>query len=137
MQKIFKGIAIASLIGITGGVIAYFLVIFWLMSQGVTESSELVDIIRSKTAMYWSMPFTLICVLLSVYIATRKHNSSHYIVALATAILIGISIHIGPIKTVTIHMNHLPIVIGAFIGALVASKLNKSSKRDAVTGVPS
>ncbi|MEW8624168.1 MAG: hypothetical protein AB2551_00275 [Candidatus Thiodiazotropha sp.] len=137
MQPILKGIAIASLIGIAGGVIAYFLVVFWLMSQGVTESGELVDIIRSKTAMYWSMPFTLICVLFSVYFATRKRNSSHYVVALATAVLIGISIHIGPLKIVTIHMNHLPIIIGAFIGALVASKLNNSSKRNAVTGAPS
>jgi hypothetical protein len=112
------------------------LVILWLISQGINDSGALGEIIRSKKAMYLSMPFTLICVACAVYFATRKFDSAHYLVAVVSAIIIGISIHTGSLKIPSIHMNHLPIAVGAFIGALAAVRLNKTIKRGVEVSAP-
>lgn len=131
MPKLLKGIAVGSAIAIAGGIIGYFIVVFWLIAQGSSDSAELVDTIRSKQAMYWSLPYTLVCMVTSIYLASKNLLSGHYIVALGAAVLVGLSIHSGPLKIVTIHMNHLPIVIGGLTGAFLASKLNKPLKSDA------
>lgn len=131
MPKILKGITFSSTMAIASGVVGYFIVVLWLIAQGSSDSAEMVDTIRSKQAMYWSLPYTLVCMAISIYLPSRKLLSGHYLVALGTVILVGLSIHSGPLRIVTIHMNHLPIVIGALVGALFASKLNKSSQQDA------
>ena len=128
MPKLLKGIAISSTVAITLGIIGYFIIVFWLIAQGSSDSTEMVDTIHSKQAMYWSLPFTLVCLVISVYLGTRKLLSGHYLVALGTTILVGLSIYIGPLKIISIHMNLLPIVIGALIGAFLSTILNKSLK---------
>ena len=133
MPKILKGIVVGSLMGVAGGIAGYFVVVFWLIAQGYLDSTDIVDIIRSKQAMYWILPYTFVCMVLSIYVASRKLVFGHYIVALAVAILVGFSIHSGPLKIVTIHMNYLPIGIGSLVGAFIAYKLNKSSQQDALT----
>jgi len=132
MPKLLKGIAISSATAITLGIIGYFIIVFWLIAQGSADSTKMVDTIRSKQAMYWSLPFTLVCLAISVYLATRKLRSGYYLVALGTAILVSLSIYIGPLKIISIHMNLLPITIGALIGAFLSIKLNKSPK----SGIP-
>jgi len=128
VPKLLKAIAISSIAAITLGIIGYFIIVFWLIAQGSSGSNEMVDTIRSKQAMYWSLPFTLVCLVISVYFATRELLSGHYLVALGTAILVGLSIYIGPLKIISIHMNLLPVAIGALIGAFLSTKLNKSLK---------
>ena len=131
MPKLLKGIAVGSAVAIAGGIIGYFIVIFWLIAQGHSDSAELVDTIRSKQAMYWSLPYTLACMIIAIYLSSKKLLSGHYLVALGVAVLVSLSIHSGPLKIVTIHMNHLPILVGALTGAFLASKLNKPLKNDA------
>ena len=131
MPKLLKGIAVGSAIAIAGGIIGYFIVIFWLIAQGSSDSAELVDTIRSKQAMYWSIPYTLISMAIAIYLSSKKLLSGHYLVAMGVAVLVSLSIHFGPLKIVTIHMNHLPILVGALTGAFLASKLNKPLKNDA------
>ncbi len=133
MLQVLKGITVGSIAGLAGGVLGYFVVVFWLISQGVTDSSDMVDIIRSKQAMYWSLPFTFICIVMSVYIASRKLLSNPYLIAFGVIFIVGLCIHSGPLKLISIHMNNIPIVAGALFGAYLASKLNKSRQQDAQT----
>lgn len=130
MPKLLKGIAVGSAVTIAGGIIGYFIVIFWLIAQGISDSAELVDTIRSNKAMYWSIPYTLTCMVIAIYLSSKKLLSGHYLVAMGVSVLVSLSIHFGPLKIVTIHMSHLTIFVGALTGAFLASKLNKPLKND-------
>ena len=79
--------------------------------------------------MYWSLPFTFICIVQSVYLASITLLSSPYVVAFCVVIVVDLSIHFGPLKILTIHKNHLPIVAGALFGAFLACRLNKSRQQ--------
>lgn len=125
MKEYFKGIGLGSAIGITCGIVGYFAVVFWLVANGYDSGKEMTDIIRSKQAMYMSMPFTFVCICIGAYFGGRSPEVKWYWVALGVLVVVGISIHTGPLKIVTIHMNHLPIIFGSVLGAYLASKLNK------------
>jgi hypothetical protein len=76
--------------------------------------------------MYWSMPFSFLALLISGFIATRKLVLGHYWVVLIVALVVCLSIKIGPLKLISIHMSYLPILFGGMVGAFLASKTNKS-----------
>lgn len=126
MKQYLKGIGIGSAIGIASGIIGYFGVVFWLVSNDYSSAKEMIEIIRSKQAMYMSMPFTFVCMFMAAYFGGRSPEVKWYWVALGVLLIVGTSIHIGPLKIVTIHMNHLPIIFGSLFGAYIASKLNKA-----------
>ncbi len=126
-----KPIFIGMLFGILTGIIGYLTTALYLsISQGVTESSEL---LRSNKAIYWSMPFSFLVLLISGYIASRKLSKGHYWIALIVALLVCLSIRIGSLKIISIHMNYIPIIIGSLIGAYLSKKVNKSTQSDTIT----
>lgn len=131
MSIYVKPILLGTLFGLMSGVVGYFATVLYLsIGQGVTESSELVDLIRSKEAMYWSMPFSFLALLISSFISSRKLHTGHYLVTLLVALVVCLSITLGPLKIINIHMNYLPIIIGNLTGAYLAKKNNKSSQQD-------
>ena len=129
-----KPIFIGMFFGILTGVIGYLTTSLYLsISQGVTESSELLELLRSNKAMYWSMPFSFLVLLISGYITSRKLSKGHYLAALIVALLVCLSIRIGPLKIISIHMSYIPIIIGSLIGAYLSKKVNKSTQSDTIT----
>ncbi len=131
MSIYIRPILLGTLFGIMSGVIGYLATALYLsIGQGASESSELVELLRSKEAMYWSMPFSFLGLLLSGLISSRKLTLGHYWVALIVALLVCLSISIGPLKIISIHMNYLPIIVGSLIGAYLSKKINKSRQKD-------
>jgi len=126
-----KPIFIGMFFGILTGVIGYLTTSLYLsISQGVTESSELLELLRSNKAMYWSMPFSFLVLLISGYITSRKLSKGHYLAALIVALLVCLSIRIGPLKIISIHMSYIPIIIGSLAGAYLSKIINKSRPID-------
>ena len=126
-----KAISLGTLFGLLGGIIGYFATVLYLsIGQGVTESSVLVELLRSNEAMYFSMPFSFLVLLISSFISSRKLNTGHYLVATIVAFIVCLSITLGPLKIISIHMNYLPILIGSLAGAYLTKKINKSSQQD-------
>lgn len=131
MSIYVKSILLGTLFGLMSGVVGYFATVLYLfIGQGVTEGSELVELIRSKEAMYWSMPFSFLALLISSFISSRKLHTGHYLVTFVVVLMVCLSITLGPLKIISIHMNYLPIIIGSLTGAYLAKKINKSSQQD-------
>ena len=131
MSIYVKPVLLGTLFGLLSGVIGYFATVLYLsIGQGLTESSELVELLRSKEAMYWSMLFSFLALLISSFICSRKLNTGHYYVAFVVALVVCLSITLGPLKIISIHMNYLPIFIGSLTGAYLTKKINKSSQQD-------
>ena len=131
MSIYIKPVLLGTLFGILSGVIGYLATALYLaIGQGISESSELVELLRSKEAMYWSIPFSFLALFLSGFIASRKLIFGHYWVVLIVALLVCLSISIGPLKLISIHMSYLPIIMGSLIGAYLSKKINKSRQTD-------
>jgi len=130
MSIYVKPILFGTLFGLMSGIIGYFANVLYLsIGQGVTESSELVELLRSKEAMYWSIPFSFLALLISSFISSRKLHTGHYLVTFVVALVVCLSITLGPLKIISIHMNYLPILIGSLTGAYLAKKINKASQQ--------
>jgi hypothetical protein len=127
MKQFIKGSIFGLVVAQVFGVVGYICVVFYLTSQGVSDSSKIVEIIRSSTSMYLSLPFTFIALLISVWIATRKIEYNKYLIAAVVILLTSLSITLGPVKLMSIHMNYLPIIFGGLLGAYIATKSHKAS----------
>ena len=122
MKKFIKGSILGLVIAQVFGIVGYICVVFYLSSQGVSDSSEIVEIIRSSKSMYLSLPFTFIALLISVWIAVRKIESQNYVIAVIVILLTSLSITLGPVKLMSIHMNYIPIILGGLLGAYISTK---------------
>jgi len=132
MSDVVKPIIYGCLLIIGLGIIGYFVVIFYhVLFLEMGDSKELLEVIRSKKMMYFSMPYTLIVVAISIILVVRKLQRNHLIVSLTIILITATSITVGPLKIISIHMNYLPVIIGGLIGALVGKKFYKSSQRNA------
>jgi hypothetical protein len=132
MSNVVKPVLYGCLLAIGLGIIGYFAVVFYhILVLGIEDSKVLVETIRSKNMMYFSMPYTLIVLAISTVLVVRKLHRSHFVVSIVVILITAASITDGPFKTMSIHMNYLPIIFGGLIGALVGKKLNKSSQQDA------
>ena len=132
MSNVVKPVIYGSLLAVGLGIIGYLAVVLYHVSfLGIDDSKALVEIIRSKKLMYFSMPYTLIVLAISTILVVRNLQSNHLIVSLVVILITAASITVGPVKIISIHMNYLPILIGGLIGSLVGKKLNKSSQQDA------
>ncbi len=131
MSIYVKPILLGTLFGLLSGILGYLATVLYLsIGQGVTESSDIVELLRSNEAMYWSMPFSFLALLISGFISTRKLNTGYYLIAFVVALAVCLSIRFGPLKIISIHMNYLPIIIGSLTGAYLSKKINKSSQQD-------
>jgi len=131
MKSNFKGLALGLIIALGLGVLGYLCTVFYLsVSMNIQDSKELVEIIRSKQAMYWSLPFSLLSLLFATWVATRKSSGQHYITGLAVILITAAAITIGPLKIITIHMNYIPIVLGGLLGTYIGKKYNKVLQKD-------
>ncbi|MEW8074120.1 MAG: hypothetical protein AB2826_27310 [Candidatus Thiodiazotropha sp.] len=132
MSNVVKSVIYGSLLAIGLGVIGYFAVVFYHVSAlGIEDSKVLVEIIRSKKMMYFSMPYTLIALAIATFLVVKKLHSNHLIASTVIILLTAASITVGPLKIISIHMNYLPILLGGLLGVVVGKKLNKSSQQDA------
>lgn len=123
MNQSIKAILLGSVVALALGLAGYLSTIGWLIgAAGVNDSGEIVDIIRSKQAMYYSMPYTLLSILLACWFAVRKLEKHRIAVIIVIALVTCFSITAGPLKLVSIHMNYLPIVIGGLIAFFVTKK---------------
>ncbi|MGX1203771.1 hypothetical protein [Marinobacter sp. MBR-105] len=52
MNQHVKGTIFGLVITIGLGIVGYLAVVFYLISQGFDESNQIIDVIRSKNAMY-------------------------------------------------------------------------------------
>lgn len=119
IKGILKGSVIALLLGFAG----YLGVFCWLaFVEGIRDSVTMADIIRSRTAMYYSMPYTLASVLLACWFALRKQQEHHNFIITGIVLLVGLSITAGPLKMALLHMNYIPIVLAGLIAAYINKK---------------
>ena len=126
MKNTIKPVIYGCLLTIGLGIIGYLAVFFYhTLAIGIDDSKMLVDIIRSKNAMYLSIPYTLVVMIGAIVLVTKNPKKHHMLIGVLIIIITALSITLGPLKTISIHMNYLPIVIGGFIGVLVGKKLNK------------
>ncbi len=131
MRSLIKSIILGSALAIGLGVIGYLLVAFYqILILDMTDSAQMVDATRSSKAMYWSLPFTFIVLVLTTVLVTRKLTSKHYFIGFVIILLTSLSITVGPIKIISIHMNYIPIVLGGLVGSFIGSKLNKRLQSD-------
>jgi|CEGF01.1.fsa_nt_gi hypothetical protein len=122
MNQYVKGTIFGLVITIGLGIVGYLAVVFYLISQGFDESNEIIDVIRSKNAMYWSMPYTLLVTILGVWLGVRKIDSRVYFVAAIIVLLTALSVTSGPLKIMSIHMNYIPIILGGILGGYAGAK---------------
>lgn len=122
MNQYVKGTIFGLVITIGLGIVGYLAVVFYLISQGFDESNEIIDVIRSKSAMYWSMPYTLLVTILGVWLGVRKIDARVYFVAAIIVLLTALSVTSGPIKIMSIHMNYIPIILGGILGGYAGAK---------------
>ena len=127
MKLNFKGLTLGLIIALGSGVLGYLCTVLYMyISMNIQDGKELVEIIRSKQAMYWSLPFSLLSLSFATWVATRKLSGQHYLTGLAIILITSATITIGPLKIITIHMNYIPIVLGGLLGAYIGKKHNKS-----------
>ncbi|WP_396586612.1 hypothetical protein [Bermanella sp. R86510] len=126
MKSNIKRLIFGLIIAIGSGVLGYLCTVLYLaISMNIQDSKELVDIIRSKQAMYLSLPYTFLCLVFANWVATRKLISKHYYIGLVIILITAAAITFGPLKIITIHTNYLPIVLGGLLGAYIGKKHNK------------
>ncbi|MBP0050174.1 hypothetical protein H9C73_15730 [Marinobacterium sp. AK62] len=116
----------SSLFFITGFVGLLVVITYLVFILDITDSEVIGDMIRSHPFKNIALLFTLISMILSSWVATRKLNRNLY---LTTAILIFICcliITAGPIRYLIIHNNYLPILVGGILGAAISATLAKS-----------
>jgi hypothetical protein len=131
MRTFTKSIILGSAVAVGLGIIGYLLVAFYqILILDMTDSAQMVDSTRSREAMYWSLPYTFIILVLANVLATRKHSSKHYFIGLVIILLTSLSITVGPLKIISIHMNYLPILLGGLVGSFIGAKLNKRLQSD-------
>jgi hypothetical protein len=132
MRNVVKPIVFGSLLAIGLGITGYFVVILYhTLILGVDDSKLLVDIIHSKRMVYYSMPYTLVVLVLSTTLVTRKIQSNHIFISMVIILITTVSVTLGPLKIISIHTNYLPIIFGGLIGAYLGKKLNRGYSRQA------
>lgn len=131
MSNVVKPAIYGCLMAIGLGIIGYLAVVFYhVLVLGIDDSKVLVDIIRSKRMMYYSMPYTFTVLAISIALVVRKLQSGHLLVSIVVILVTAASITAGPLKITSIHMNYLPILFGGLFGAFIGKKINKSNHQD-------
>jgi hypothetical protein len=126
MNSQIKGLTFGLIIAIGTGVLGYLCTVLYLsISLNISDSKELVGIIRSKQVMYLSLPYTFLSLVLANWVATRKLAGKHYLIGLLTVLITAAAITVGPLKIITIHTNYLPIVLGGLLGVYIGKIYNK------------
>jgi len=127
MKSNFKELILGLIIALGSGVLGYLCTVLYLqISMNIQDSKELVEIIRSNQAMYWSLPYSFLSLSFATWVATRKLSGQHYLISLAIILVTAVTITFGPVKIISIHMNYIPIVIGGLLGAYIGKKHNKA-----------
>lgn len=122
LKRVLIGLLLFILLGVLG---AFGVIAFQIFILKMDDSIEMSKIMLSDEFRYWAFLFTLLSMVLSTWIATRRLDKKIFLTSIIFIGSCSWAAHLVYQMFISIHSNYLAIVIGGGLGAAISYELNK------------